>query len=212
MRNRIKDKDFYRQQMDISEVLDKYDVSSVDSLFKRTAPIAIEIGFGNGEFLEDHYKNFPHYNYIGIETSDKFSVKTMKRLHDNNCENVSIWNTEAFSAIQKYVSDRSITRMYVNFSDPWPKKRHHKRRLIRAEFLDECYRVIKDNGFLFIVTDHEDYGLFINSLLKKHNKFRSIYDSLYVHRLDNYFQTKYERIMRAEMHDIYYFVLQKKHL
>lgn len=209
MRNRIKNKDSYRELMDISEVLEKFNVNKASELFNNDLPFYLEIGFGNGEFLIDHYKNFPKYNYIGIESSDKFSLKTMKKVKDANIKNYSIWNTEAFEAIKKYIDDDLISRLYINFSDPWPKKRHNKRRVINIKFLDEVYRILKKDGFLFIVTDHDDYALDIEKKLKKFKKFKSIYDSFYVNYYENYYQTKYERIMRGEKHNIYYFILRK---
>ena len=102
------------------------------TLFNNDNEIHIEIGMGKGQFIRSMAKQNPNINYIGIEKFDTILAKAIKRL-DEDLDNLYITRFDA--NIIDEVFDHEIERIYLNFSDPWPKARHHKRRLTSKEFL-----------------------------------------------------------------------------
>ena len=109
--------------------------------FNNSNPIHIEIGSGKGQFIIENAKRNPHINYIGIEKQDSILALALKKI-DQNISNLLFLRLDA-SNIED-VFDREITTIYLNFSDPWPKKRHVKRRLTSEIFLDKYEKIFKN--------------------------------------------------------------------
>jgi len=127
------------------------------ALFGNDHPVEVEIGMGKGTFLTDQARARPEVNFLGIEWARWFWRYATDRLRRNNCLNVRTIRAEAGFFLREFVSDGSIAAMHVYFPDPWPKLRHHKRRLIQPPFLVEVQRILKPGGRLRIVTDHAEY-------------------------------------------------------
>ncbi len=126
-------------------------------LFGNENPIEIEIGIGKGTFLAEQAKARPEVNFFGIEWANWFWKYASDRLRRAGCENVRTVRSEALFFLREYVSDSSLSVLHVYFPDPWPKKRHHKRRLIQQPFVAQVQRVLRPGGRLQIVTDHAGY-------------------------------------------------------
>ena len=127
------------------------------ALFGNEHPVELEIGIGKGTFLTDQAKARPDTNFFGIEYARWFWRYASDRLRRNGCLNARTARAEAVYFLKEFVPDSSLAVVHVYFPDPWPKQRHHKRRLIQPPFLLEIHRVLKPAGRLQIVTDHEEY-------------------------------------------------------
>jgi tRNA (guanine-N7-)-methyltransferase len=126
-------------------------------LYGNDHPIEIEIGMGKGTFLTEQAKARPETNFFGIEWARWFWRYASDRLRRNGCTNARTARVEASFFLTEYVKDASISVLHVYFPDPWPKARHHKRRLIQEPFMKQATRVLAPSGRLQIVTDHAEY-------------------------------------------------------
>jgi tRNA (guanine-N7-)-methyltransferase len=128
-----------------------------DRLFGREAPVEIEVGCGKGRFLLERSALFPGRNFIGLEYARAYLETIAKRATSRGLDNVRVSKTEAAEFFWVWVPDRSVSAFHLLYPDPWPKKRHHKRRLIQHDFLRELRRVLLPGGEINIATDHSDY-------------------------------------------------------
>lgn len=124
-------------------------------LFKNNNPIYIEIGMGKGKFIRSMAKAYPEINFIGIEKFDSIIAKAIKRLEEEEeLDNLYITRFDAKDINE--VFDREIDKIYLNFSDPWPKARHHKRRLTSPNFLERYHNCFKVDETINLRTDNEN--------------------------------------------------------
>jgi tRNA (guanine-N7-)-methyltransferase len=126
-------------------------------LFGNDHPVELEIGIGKGTFLTEQAKARPEVNFLGIEWARWFWRYSSDRLRRNKCENARTVRAEATYFLTEFVPAESISVLHIYFPDPWPKKRHHKRRLIQDKFMPVVQRILKPAGRLQVVTDHADY-------------------------------------------------------
>ena len=133
----------------------------------------LEIGSGKGEFLVKMSQNFPGNIFVGVEKVVTCAGISAKKLVENNVSNAKLYFGDANKLIP-FIVTGSVNHIFLNFSDPWPKKRHHKRRLTDVKFLNEYFRILKDDGEIIIKTDNEELFIYsINNLIK--NKFKITY-------------------------------------
>src|SRR5918993_4955775 len=122
-------------------------------LFGNDNPVELEIGTGKGTFLTEQAKARPEVNFFGIEWANWYFHYAADRLRRNGCVNARMVRAEALYFLDEFVPDESLSVMHVYFPDPWPKKRHHKRRLVQGPFLKQVERVLIPRGRLQVVTD-----------------------------------------------------------
>lgn len=134
-------------------------------LFGRCAPLVLEIGFGDGESLATQAATQPEYNYLGIEVYRPGVGHLLLRAAQLQLTNLRILCADALEVLERQWPDQSLDRMQIFFPDPWPKARHHKRRLIQAQRLALLVRKLKWQGQLHIATDCEDYAWAMLELL-----------------------------------------------
>ncbi len=127
------------------------------ALFGNDHPVELEIGTGKGTFLTDQAKVRPDVNFFGIEWARWYWRYASDRLRRNQCNNARTVRAEAGFFFREFVPAHSLAVVHIYFPDPWPKKRHHKRRLIQEPFLALIHRALRPDGRLQIVTDHQDY-------------------------------------------------------
>jgi tRNA (guanine-N7-)-methyltransferase len=120
-------------------------------------PLELEIGSGKATFLVQQAALTPHVNYIGIEWAKAFWRYGADRCRRHGLTNVKLLRVEASFFVRNYVRDSALRQVHIYFPDPWPKARHHKRRLIQAPFLRELHRVLLPAGMVRLATDHADY-------------------------------------------------------
>ena len=138
-------------------IIDNQDNNKIelDSLFKKNQPIHIEIGMGKGRFIYTLAKANPHINYIGIEKFDSAIVKALYKVLDEPLPNLYLLRTDAIDLTELF-DKKSIDRIYLNFSDPWPKDRHAKRRLTHHNFLKKYQVLLRSLGEIHFKTDNID--------------------------------------------------------
>jgi tRNA (guanine-N7-)-methyltransferase len=130
--------------------------------FAKAQPLHIEVGTGKGRFVTEMAKAHPDINYIGIELFDSVIVAALDRLIEAELPNLKLLNVNA-SDLEKYFTKNDVDRVYLNFSDPWPKTRHEKRRLTYKDFLKSYENILVDGGEIHFKTDNQ--GLFEYSLM-----------------------------------------------
>lgn len=129
-----------------------------DSVFGRSAPCIVEIGLGMGDALVEMALRHPENNYLGIEVYRPGIGSVLKKLDEGGATNVRVICEDASVILKQMVPDVSLDAIYIFFPDPWPKKRHHKRRLIQTPFVELLGDKLKPGGILHMATDWEDYA------------------------------------------------------
>lgn len=132
-----------------------------NELFENDHPIHIEIGMGKGQFITGMAKAHPEINYIGVEMQVSVVSIALDKLIEQPLPNLKLLHVDG-SALTEYFADSEVDQIYLNFSDPWPKKRHEKRRLTYKTFLAVDEQILRPNGDIHFKTDNQ--GLFEYSL------------------------------------------------
>ena len=170
--------------------------------------IYIEIGSGKGDFILGMSRLYPDINFIAIEKVESVAGVMAKKIVDNDIKNVLIYPGDIVNLFSS-LKDKSIGKIFLNFSDPWPKKKHAKRRLTFIKFLNEYYRLLKDDGELIFKSDND--GLYEFSLeeikLSKFNLIDNTFDYIFDDRCDA--MSEYEKKFREKGQKIHRFVLKK---
>ena len=152
------------QQAALTELLPQYRVAEhntpieFDKLFPRISRIAVEIGFGDGETLYKRAKCSPQTGYLGIEVYRPGIGRLLYQLRQHKLDNIRIADRDARDVMEFAINSSVLDELYVLFPDPWPKKRHFKRRLMQPEFCDVCADRLKPGGRLIFATDWEEYA------------------------------------------------------
>ncbi len=128
-----------------------------EAIFGNSNRVEIEIGTGKGRFLIASAQSHPDVNFLGIDYSRKYLRMAAERMAKRGLTNVRVIRAEAREVVEKCVPDGSVGAFHIYFPDPWPKKRHHKRRLITAEFALLLPRKLLIGGEIRTVTDHAGY-------------------------------------------------------
>jgi tRNA (guanine-N7-)-methyltransferase len=142
-------------------------------LYRNSNPVEMEIGTGKGTFLTDQAKARPEVNFFGIEWANWFYRYASDRLRRNGCANARMVRAEANYFLTEFVRDASLSVLHVYFPDPWPKKRHHKRRLIQLAFLDLAATRLRPGALVHCATDWEPYAEQMLDVLTAHPDFEN---------------------------------------
>ncbi|KXG08849.1 tRNA (guanine-N(7)-)-methyltransferase [Anoxybacillus sp. P3H1B] len=172
-------------------------------LFGNHHPIHIEIGTGKGQFITGMAKENPEINYIGIELYESVIVSALDKLIENDLPNLRLLNVNA-KDLASFFENGEVERIYLNFSDPWPKKRHEKRRLTHHSFLELYEQILVSEGEIHFKTDNQ--GLFEYSLMSfSQYGLLLTYVSLDLHHSDfsGNMMTEYEEKFAAKGNRIY---------
>jgi tRNA (guanine-N7-)-methyltransferase len=120
-------------------------------------PFELEIGPGKGAFLVHEAESRPEVNFLGIEWAREFCVYAADRMRRRGLENVKMMSVDATDFLRWRTPSGIVRTLHLYFSDPWPKPRHHKRRVVQDAFLEQAHRVLEPGGELRVVTDHPEY-------------------------------------------------------
>ena len=134
-------------------------------LFGRSAPVAVEVGSGKGRFLLDLAAERPELDLLAVERAAKYHRLVCERVARRGLHNVRLLRTTAEDLLERLLAPASLRALYVLFPDPWPKKRHHKRRFFRPETVAAIARVLEPGGRLLVKTDHPAYGEIVDEVL-----------------------------------------------
>jgi tRNA (guanine-N7-)-methyltransferase len=142
-----------------------------DTLFGRRAPIVLEIGFGNGDTLVEQARGSPGLNFIGIEVHEPGIGHCLLRANEDGVTNLRLSRHDAIEVLREQVPAESLQRVNLYFPDPWPKKRHHKRRIIQPTFLELIHSRLVAGGTLQIATDWANYAEHIDEIFEQSELF-----------------------------------------
>lgn len=173
--------------------------------------LAVEIGCGNGHFLVQIAQAMPDVFFVGCELDKKRVFKTVKKLSLAKIETSRVFLGRG-EILLSFFPENSLSAIYVNFPDPWPKKRHHRRRFFYPqENLNLVVSRLKSGGRLYFVSDHEEYFFFtLNERLFKNPFLFCPFEAGFVNALPDYFSTLYEEKFKKMGKTIYYTYFQKK--
>jgi len=175
-------------------------------LFENDNPLKLEIGFGNGTFLLDMAIREPQSNFIGMDFYHKGIRKVITRADRLHLKNIRVAYGSANEKIPILFEDGELSEVFINFPDPWPKKRHHKRRLIKPQFVDTLAGKMTPGGKVRIATDFETYALEILEVMNADARFSNSYeDQGFLHERSDIPKTKYEKSFLNAGKKIYYF-------
>ncbi len=147
---------------------------NLDALFGRRASRTLEIGFGNGESLATMAAAHPDEDYLGIEVHRPGVGHLLLRATALQLTNLRVLCTDALEALDRQIPDEALDRIQIFFPDPWPKVRHHKRRLIQAERVTLLARKLKPGGQLHVATDCEEYAQAILALCNATSELENV--------------------------------------
>lgn len=176
-------------------------------LFRQTGPIVLEIGFGMGEALLAMVQQQPQENFIGVEVHRPGVGSFLLNRAKLELENVRVICADVHHVLTA-LRPASLDRLQIFFPDPWHKKRHHKRRLIQAEFLSLCAKGLKPHGIIHIATDWQPYAEVIEAVLESHHAFERVDDDYHQQVIAKRAPTKYEQRGLRRGHRISEFVYQ----
>jgi tRNA (guanine-N7-)-methyltransferase len=140
------------------ETADCRSMLDFDAVFGRHAPVIVEIGFGNGDSLVTLASEQPHTNFVGLEVHRPGVGHLLLRCEAEQIGNVRVLCHDAVEVLRNVTPDASIDELLLYFPDPWPKKRHHKRRIVQPPFVELVSRKLKPDGVLRMATDWEPYA------------------------------------------------------
>ena len=143
----------------------------LDAVFGRSAPRVLDVGFGDGEALLTMAANNPDVDYLGVEVHEPGIGHLLVLLERASLGNVRVVQRDVVDVAAHMLGDRCFDAVNVFFPDPWPKKRHHKRRLMQRPFVAGLARVLKPRGLLHVATDWEDYARHVDAVLAQSPEF-----------------------------------------
>lgn len=143
----------------------------LDRLFGRHAPRVVEIGFGDGELLAEMAQRDPGTDYLGIEVHEPGIGHCLLLIEKLGLDNVRLIRHDAVEVLRQQIPDASLQGVNLFFPDPWPKKRHHKRRIIQPEFAQLLAAKLAPGGLFHVATDWAPYGEHIDAVMTAERKF-----------------------------------------
>ena len=147
------------------------------AIFGQHAPLIVEIGFGMGEATAAIAKILGDKNFIGIEVHTPGVGALLKLIGESNISNLRIIQHDAVEVLTKMIADDSLAGVHIFFPDPWPKKRHHKRRLIQQGFVQLLVQKLNPGGYVHLATDWEDYAHHMLETLGQQNALKNASDT-----------------------------------
>lgn len=173
-----------------------------EQIFGRNAPLNLEIGFGNGETLFALAQQYPEQDFIGIEVYTPGIAHLLELMNQQPLDNIRIYNEDAVTVLHQCIPDATLDNVLILFPDPWPKKRHHKRRLIQTKFIELLHHKLKSRGILNVATDWANYADHINGVMANNRAFTVPDHSLLLPCIHNRtITTKFEQRGKNKGHD-----------
>ena len=150
-----------------------FSASTLDlqAVFGRDAPIVLEIGFGNGETLVQQAAEHPEFDFMGIEVHEPGVGHCLIKARDAGVSNLRLIRHDAIEVLTEQIPSNSLLRVNLYFPDPWPKKRHHKRRIVQPAFLELVADRLRSGATLHIATDWATYAEHIDEMLEGSDRF-----------------------------------------
>ena len=174
----------------------------LDEVFGRCAPRTLEIGFGNGELLATLAARQPETDFLGIEVHEPGVGHCLLEIEKHELSNVRLLRHDAIEVLNRQIADAALNQVNLFFPDPWPKKRHHKRRIVQPAFLHLLSRKIKPDGCFHVATDWMNYAEHIEATVDTDASFEhSTNDAL--QRPETKFELRGKRLGHAIWERLY---------
>ena len=198
-----------RNPKNMDEILNSCNYFLTDNIFNNNNDICLEIGMGKGNFLLGMCLNHPNINYIGVEKYSSVICSAIKKINEYELDNLKILNIDVID-IPQYLYGK-IKTIYLNFSDPWPKKRNTKRRLTSENFLKLYDNLFKDEKHIILKTDNDDFYEFSKESLLSYG-YKIINETYDLHNSDitDSPKTEYEEKFSSQGVKIKYIEVIKK--
>lgn len=186
----------FQEYQDFFQVtLNKEDIFDLTKIFGNDNPVCLEIGCGKGEFIAQKSILHPDINFLGIDVKSNRLRATVSKLDIEKNSNVRLLRAFVDKEISQWFPKNKLERIYIIHPDPWPKKKHHKRRLIQQEFIDVLAILVKNGGYVEMATDHHEYAEWIVDNFSRRDDFKSIYENGYgfdppQDHIETYFEKK----------------------
>ncbi len=169
------------------------EVCDVSSFFTDPGkPVIVEIGFGMGTSTQIIARERAQYNYLGLEVYLKGFVKLMRDVSALGLDNIKLMRFNAVDVLERMIADSSIEGFHIFFPDPWPKKKHHKRRLIQRDFVALLSRKLKKGGYIYAVTDWQEYAEWMLEIFSNEPTLENKYEG-FAEPVEWRPETKFER-------------------
>lgn len=181
----------------------------LQGLFPNDLPLVLEIGFGDGSFLIDQAERFPERNYVGIELAWDPIQRLFKKIERLGFDNVRVLRCDAQLAIDSLFEAECFAEIFINHPDPWPKERHHRRRLLQKGFLAQIAGALTPTGQVTIATDHADYAQWICDILESQSELVNTLPTTSVPTLADRLITRYQQKAQAEGIGNHFFVWRR---
>lgn len=178
-------------------------------LFEREAPTVLEIGFGNGDSLAQMAEQNPQNNYLGIEVHRPGAGQLLQQIEKRELTNLRVSTHDAVDVLKNQLSENSLSGAQIFFPDPWPKKRHHKRRIIQGDFMTLLASRLDKNGFVHLATDWAPYANHMLEVMQSHPDFENTTND-FIPRPDFRPLTKFEQRGLKLGHEIFDLMFVKK--
>lgn len=159
------------------------------TLFGNDNPVILEIGFGMGDSLAEMAKAHPDFNYLGIEVHRPGVGRLLSLVEEQGLTNVRVICHDAVEVLEQNIANHSLHGLQLFFPDPWHKKRHHKRRIVKADWVNLISSKLENGGFLHMATDWENYAEHMQEVLSEFADFALVSTDKPHHRPE----TKFER-------------------
>lgn len=130
---------------------------NLETIFNNSNELSLEIGFGEGDFLIELAKYSSNINFVGIEIKKNRFKKAIRQAYKLKLQNIKFMHMDASIDLLQIFNKYSFNKIYINFPDPWPKKRHKKHRIINKEFLNQVFEITNKNCYIEIASDHKEY-------------------------------------------------------
>jgi tRNA (guanine-N7-)-methyltransferase len=166
------------QQRALDDLLPRFGISFSDSfldtrkIFERTAPVVLEIGSGMGETTVQIAQTHPDTDYIAIEVHGPGVGSLLKKIAELGLANLRVIRHDAVEVLERMIPVAALTGIHLFFPDPWPKKRHHKRRLVQPPFAALAARTLAPGGYFHAATDWPDYATQIDEVFSSNSSFK----------------------------------------
>lgn len=145
-----------------------------ESVFGRRAPVILEIGFGMGEATAEIAEHHPEIDYLGVEVYAPGVGHLLRLIREKNLTNIRVIHHDAVEVLERMIPEQSLAGIHIFFPDPWPKRRHHKRRLIQPPFVRLATGKLQIGGYIHVATDWPDYAEQILNVLTEEPRLENV--------------------------------------
>jgi|GEM_PF-37702 len=173
-------------------------------VFGNANPIYVEIGIGNGEFIVHLAKTYPNFNFVGTEISREVLRKALKRAYREGVDNVRLLPMEGATLLIKGFTSESIAGVYLNFPDPWDKRKKRQNRLVNRAFVWLLADRLKEGGFFRMATDHRPYLEEVVQFFTENEAFSPLWNDPIRTEVEDFYPTKYARKWLSQGLNLYF--------